>query len=162
MPTIGLAAFARESFAARDEALELARGGLARIAAFAHREVIRNSPTTDPDRPGSGRLRGSWTIAVGSADERFAPLPPGRGQVPIPPEAATYAVVDRVRLGDVIWIANGSPCVSTVNDRSSFIDQAIAATEAEAEQVAQELDTRTVSGERALVRARASSGGDDA
>lgn len=154
MPVLGLAAFEREAIAARDEALELGRRGLARIAAFSHREVIRTSPTVDPDQPGSGRLRGSWTISIGSADERFAPLPAGRGQVPVPPEAVTYAVTDRVRLGDVVWIANGSPCVSTVNDRSSFVDAAIAATEAEAEQVVQELDARVVSGARAIVRAR--------
>lgn len=154
MPVVGMAAFERESIAARDEALELGRRGLARVAAFSHREVIRLSPTTDPDRPGSGRLRGSWTISIGTPDERFAPLPPGGGQVPIPAESVTYALVERVRLGDVIWIANGSPCVSTVNDRSSFVDQAIAATEAEAEVVSRELDTRQVSGARALSRAR--------
>lgn len=157
MPVLGLAAFEREAFAARDEALELARRGLARVAAFAHREAIDRSPTMDPDQPGSGRLRGSWTIAIGEADERFAPLPAGGGQVPVPPEAVTYAVANRVQLGNVVWIANGSPCVSTVNDRSSFVDQVIAATEVEAEQVAKELDRRAVSGARALIRARQAS-----
>lgn len=157
MAVIGLAAFEREAFAARDEALELGRRGLARVAAFSHREVIRNSPVADPDQPGSGRLRGSWTISINTPNERFAPLPSAGGQVPAPTEQETQSVADRVQLGDVVWISNGSPCVSTVNDRSSFVDQTIAATEAEAQEIAQQLDSRVVSGARAIIRQR---GGD--
>lgn len=152
MPVVGLAAFERESIASRDEALELGRRGLARIAEFSHRKVIEDSPVADPDAPGSGRLRASWTISIGAADERFADLP-GRGRLAPPSDAVTRAVVNRIQLGDVIWISNGSPCVSTVNDRTSFVDGAIAATNDLADQVAAELNRRVVSGARALARA---------
>lgn len=154
MPTVGLAKFERESYAARDEAIELGRRGLAEIAAFSHRMIINESPVVDPDQPGSGRLRASWTLARGAADRRFAPLPPAGGRLPAPPEQATQAVADQIQLGDVVWIANGSPCVSTVNDRTSFVDQVIAATVSRAQQIATELSNRVVSGLRALVRAR--------
>lgn len=152
MPVTGLAAFERESYAARDEALEITRRGLGRVAAFAHRAVIDASPVADPDAPGSGRLRASWTIARNVADERFADVP-SSGQLPPPPESETNAVAATVQLGDTVWVANGSPCVSTVNDRTSFVDGAIAATNDMAEQVAGELDRRVVSGRNAIGRA---------
>lgn len=155
MPTVGLAKFGRESFAARDEALELGRRGLADVATFSHRMVIAESPVVDPDLPGSGRLRASWTISRHSPDLRFAPLPAGGGRLPVPSEESTQAVADAVQLGDVIWIANGSPCVSTVNDRTSFVDQVIAATTSRAQEIATALSSRIVSGLRAIQRARA-------
>lgn len=157
MATAGLAQFERESFAARDEALELGRRGLADVAAFSYAEIVRESPTADPDQPGSGRLRASWTMQIGTANEEFAPLPPAGNKLAPPGPAAIRAVLEAVQLGHVIWIANGSPCVSTVNDRTSFVDQVIAATESKAEEIATRLSSRGVSGERALVRAR---GGD--
>lgn len=153
MPTIGLAAFARESIAARDEAIELGRQGLGKLAAFSHRRVINDSPVADPDAPGSGRLRRSWTMARGAANEVFANLP-ASGQLPPPPEEETQAVADAVQLGDVIWITNGSPCVSTVNDRTSFVDGAIAATAGKAEEIATQLSNRVVSGVGAIARAK--------
>lgn len=153
MPVIGLARFERESAAIVTEAIELARRGLGEVAAFSHRAVIEASPVVDPDRPGSGRLRASWTISRNQPDERFAPLPPS-GQLPPPPETITDAVAESVQLGDEIWITNGSPCVSTVNDRTSFVDQAIAATESKAQEVADRLSSREVSGVRAIARAR--------
>lgn len=154
MPVAGLAQFERESRAAVAEALELGRRGLGEVVAFSHRAVIQASPIVDPDQPGSGRLRASWTAARNQADERFAPLPRAGGQLPAPPESATQEVADSVQLGDEVWITNGSPCVSTVNDRTSFVDQAIAATESKAKEVANRLSEREVSGLRALARAR--------
>lgn len=153
MPTSGLAAFVRESLAAASEAIELGRDGLSQVAAYSHRRVIGDSPVADPDAPGSGRLRASWTMARGEPLEVFKALP-GRGQLPPPPEAETKAVADAVKLGDEIFIANGSPCVSTVNDRTSFVDAAIAATQGMAEELAGKLSSRIVSGARAAVRAR--------
>lgn len=154
MPTIGLEAFARESFAARDEALELGRRGLGQVAAFSHRAVIAGSPVADPDQPGAGRLRASWRISRNTPELEFADLPPVGGQLPPPPESETQAVADAVQLGDTVWIANGSPCVSTVNDRTSFVDAAVAATEGKAAEVAGQLSSRVVGGSRALRRAR--------
>lgn len=145
MPVHGLAAFARESEQIRRDLLERGRKGFGDIAAFSHRAVIDASPVTDPDRPGSGRLRASWTIAIGSPDERFAPLPAGGGQLPAPPESATQAVADAVQLGDVVWIANGSPCVSTVNDRTSFVDQIISATTSFAQEIVAKLERAVLS-----------------
>lgn len=142
MPTEGLDQFVRDGIAARDEALELGRKALGEIAAFSHREVIALSPVADPDAPGSGRLRASWTMKRGEADEQFADLT--GGSIPPPDESVTQAVADSVQLGDEIWIANGSPCVSTVNDRTSFVDQAIAATESKAEEVCQQLSSRVL------------------
>lgn len=167
MPTVGLEAFARESRAARDEALEMGRRGLRELAAFSHREVIRLSPVADPDAPGSGRLRASWTVARNKPDLRFAPLPPRGGQIPPPSEIDTQVALGSlvgakggVKLGDVIWIANGSPCVSTVNDRTSFVEQAIAATESRGEEIAEQTSRREVSGARAIERARAAASED--
>jgi len=154
MPTVGLEQFARESVAACREALELGRRGLGEVARFSHREVIARSPVADPDAPGSGRLRRSWTMTRNTPNEQFAPLPADGGMLAPPAESTTQAVADAVQLGDVIWISNGSPCVSTVNDRTSFVDQVVAATESKAAEVASRLDARQVSGARALARGR--------
>lgn len=149
MPVVGLANFERESIAARDAAIALGTRGLADVAAYAHRTVIALSPVADPDAPGSGRLRASWTISVGTPDEKFAPLT--GGSIPAPSEQSTDAVAAAIELGDEVWITNGSPCVSTVNDRTSFVDQAVAATTSKANEVAERLSDRVVSGARALL-----------
>lgn len=157
MPAVGLGKFEREAFAARDEALELCRRSLIDVARYSYETVVAESPVADPDQWGSGRLRASWTISRNSPDLRFAPLPPGGTRLAPPNMQAAEAVLEAVQLGDVIWIANGSPCVSTVNDRTSFVDQAIAATNGRAEELAGQLSSRVVSGERAIVRARTAS-----
>jgi hypothetical protein len=152
MPVLGLEQFARESYAARDEVIELTRRGFGSVVAFAYREVITLSPVADPDQPGAGRLRASWTAARGAPNEVFAQLPSVGSQLAPPDEAAIQAVAASVQLGDEVWITNGSPCVSTVNDRTSFVDQAITATESKAEEIAQQLSNRDVSGLGAIAR----------
>jgi len=154
MPVIGLAKFERESIAARDESIALGRKGFRDVVRFSHRTVIDLSPVADPDAPGSGRLRASWTVGRNEADFRFAPLRPNGAAIPPPTQQDTDAVVDTLELGDEAFIANGSPCVSTVNDRTSFVDQAVAATEGRAQEIAGELSSRQVSGARSVQRRR--------
>jgi hypothetical protein len=145
MPTFGLEAFARESESIRVDLLERGRRGFANICAFSFREVVNNSPVADADTPGAGRLRASWTMNRGSPDYQFAPMSAGGGEIPAPSEDAVRAVADTVQLGDVVWLANGSPCVSTTNDRTSFVDQTMAATESYAQEEVAKLDRANLS-----------------
>ncbi|HZR80361.1 MAG TPA: hypothetical protein VFD92_04615 [Candidatus Binatia bacterium] len=151
MPTIGLAKFIRESEAIKVEGPELVAEGFRELVRFSFDRVVENSPTADPDAPGSGRLRASWTAAAGAPDYEFAPLPAAGGRIPAP---RTPALAD-VDLGDEVFIANGSPCVSTVNDRTAFVDANIEATQAKAEEIAARLSNREISGARAIQRAKA-------
>ena len=145
MPAFGMEAFARESESIRSDLLERGRRGLVDISVFSYLEVVNSSPVADPDAKGSGRLRASWTLARNTPDERFVPLPSGGGTLPAPTEENIRAEANAIQLGDEVWITNGSPCVSSTNDRTSFVDKAIAATVSFAQEVVAKLDRAILS-----------------